>query len=79
MWKSKSNLLYDGRSVSQHVLVSGTPLGLMTRFYFFLSLAGKFHCSLSWGAVYDERTIYLYIFIYIYCMLYSYYYYFLND
>jgi hypothetical protein len=35
--KSKSKLLYDWRSVSQYVLVSGTPLGPMTRFYFFLS------------------------------------------
>jgi hypothetical protein len=40
--KSKSKLLYDWRSVSQYVLVSGTPLGPMTRFYFFLSF-----CSVS--------------------------------
>jgi hypothetical protein len=31
---SKSKLLYDWRSVSQYVLVSGTPLGPMTRFLF---------------------------------------------
>jgi hypothetical protein len=32
---SKSKLFYDLRSVSQYVLMSGTLLGSMTRFYFF--------------------------------------------
>jgi hypothetical protein len=44
-----------GQSVSQYVLVSGTT-GPMTRFYFFLSFAGKLLCSSSWGAPSDERT-----------------------
>jgi hypothetical protein len=35
------------QSVSQYVLVSGTPLGPMTRFYSFLSFAGKLLCSSS--------------------------------
>jgi hypothetical protein len=46
---SKSKLLYDWRSVSQHVLVSGTPLGPMTRFYFFLSFVGKLIFSSPWA------------------------------
>jgi hypothetical protein len=49
-------LLYDWRSVSQYVLVSGTLSGPMTRFYFFLSFAGQLLCSSSWGALSDERT-----------------------
>jgi hypothetical protein len=52
----KSKLLYDWRSVSHYVLVSGTPLGPMTRFYFFLSFAGKLLCSSSWSALSDDRT-----------------------
>jgi hypothetical protein len=54
--KLKLKLLYDWRSFSQYVLVSGTPLGPMTRFYFFLSFAGKLLWSSSWGALSDERT-----------------------
>jgi hypothetical protein len=42
--------------VSQYVLVSGTPLGPMTRFFFFLSFSGKLFSSSSWGALSDERT-----------------------
>jgi hypothetical protein len=39
--KSKSKLLYDWRSVSQYVLVLGTPLGPMARFFFFLLFCRK--------------------------------------
>jgi hypothetical protein len=57
---SKSKLLYDWRSVSQsvcqYVLVSGTPLGPMTRFLFFLYFAGQLLWSSSWGALSDEKT-----------------------
>jgi hypothetical protein len=55
----KLKLLYDWQSVSQYVLVSGTPLGPMTRFYFpppLFFLAGKLLCSSSWGALFDQRT-----------------------
>jgi hypothetical protein len=31
------------------ILVSGSPLGPMTRFFFFLSFAGQLFCSSSWG------------------------------
>jgi hypothetical protein len=41
--KSKSKLLYDWRAVSQYVLVSGTPLGPMIRFYFFLLFCRKIY------------------------------------
>jgi hypothetical protein len=47
VYNTKSKLLYDWRSVSQYVLVSGTPLGPMTRFYFFLSFVGKFSLLLG--------------------------------
>jgi hypothetical protein len=43
--------LMVGRSVSQYVLVSGTPLGPVTRIYFFHSSVGKLPCSSSWGAL----------------------------
>jgi hypothetical protein len=39
--ESESELLYDWRSVSQYILVSGTPLRPMTRFYFFLLFCRK--------------------------------------
>jgi hypothetical protein len=39
--KLKLKLLYEWRSVSQYVLMSGTPLELMTRFYFSLFLCQK--------------------------------------
>jgi hypothetical protein len=39
--KSKSKLLYDWRSISQYVLVSGIPLGPMTRLYFFFLFCQK--------------------------------------
>jgi hypothetical protein len=45
MSSHQSKLLYDWRSVSQYVLVSGAPLGPISRFYFFLSFAGKLLCS----------------------------------
>jgi hypothetical protein len=45
-----------GQSVSQYVLVSATPLGPMTGFFFFISFAGQLLCSSSWGALSDERT-----------------------
>jgi hypothetical protein len=32
------------------------PFGTMTRFYFFLSFAGKLLCYSFWGALPDERT-----------------------
>jgi hypothetical protein len=44
-------------TVTQYVLMSGTPLGPMTRFFFFLSFAGKLLCSWSCGALSDERTV----------------------
>jgi hypothetical protein len=47
---------YDRWSVGLSILVSGTPLGPMTRFYICLSFAGKLICSSSWGALSDERT-----------------------
>jgi hypothetical protein len=47
---------YDRRLVGLSVLVSGTSLGPMTRGFVFLSFAGQLLCSLSWGALYDERT-----------------------
>jgi hypothetical protein len=43
-------------TVSQYVLVLGTPLGPMTRFYIFLSFSGKLLWSSSWGALSDEGT-----------------------
>jgi hypothetical protein len=46
----------DRRSVGLFVLVSGNPLGPMTKFFFFLSFAGQFICSSFWGALSDERT-----------------------
>jgi hypothetical protein len=47
---------YDRRSVGLSVLVSGTPLKPMTRFFLFLSFAGQVLCSSSWGGLSDERT-----------------------
>jgi hypothetical protein len=44
-WRSVS------QSVSQYVLESGTPLGPMTIFYFFLSFARKLLCFSFWGAL----------------------------
>jgi hypothetical protein len=41
---------------SQYVLVSGTPLEPMARYYFFLSFARKLLCSSSWCALSDETT-----------------------
>jgi hypothetical protein len=52
--RSRSYFTTDGQSVSQYVLVSGTPLGPMTRFFFFLSFAGELLCSSSWGALWRE-------------------------
>jgi hypothetical protein len=37
------------QSVSQYVLVSGTPFGPMTRFYFFLSFVAKLLFSSPWA------------------------------
>jgi hypothetical protein len=54
---TKSKLLYDWRSVSQYVLVWGTPLGPMTRFFFFPSFAGKLLCSSSLGALSDDWSV----------------------
>jgi hypothetical protein len=51
--RSRSYFTTDGQSVN---MASATPLGPMTRFYFFLSFAGKLLCSSSWGALSDERT-----------------------
>jgi hypothetical protein len=42
--------------VSQYVLVSGTPLRPMTRFFFFVYFVGKLYFSSSWGALSEERT-----------------------
>jgi hypothetical protein len=44
----------DPRSVSQYVLVSGHPLGPMTRFYMFFGLTCT--CFIMSGALSDERT-----------------------
>jgi hypothetical protein len=46
----------DRRSVGLSVLVSNTPLGPMTRFFFFLSFAGQLVCSSSSGALSDEKS-----------------------
>jgi hypothetical protein len=54
--RSRSYFTTDGQSVSQYVLVSGTPSGPKTRFYFLLSFAGKLLCSSTWGALSDDRT-----------------------
>jgi hypothetical protein len=58
--RSRSYFTTDGQSVSQsvseYVLVSGIPLGPMSRFYFFLSFAGQLLCSSSWDALSDEST-----------------------
>jgi hypothetical protein len=55
--RSPSSFTTGGRSVSQFVSVSGTPLEPMTRFFFFLFFfVGKLLCSSSWGALSDERT-----------------------
>jgi hypothetical protein len=43
----RSYFTTGGRSVSHYVMVSGTPLRPMTRFYFFPSFAGKFLCFSS--------------------------------
>jgi hypothetical protein len=45
----------DWRSVGLSILVSGTPLGPMTRFFSFRSFAGQLHCSSSWNTLSDER------------------------
>jgi hypothetical protein len=53
---SELSLCCYRRSVGLSVLVSGTPLGPMTRFFFFLSFAGQLLCSSTWGALSDEKT-----------------------
>jgi hypothetical protein len=40
----------DRHAVGLSVLVSGTPLGSVTRFFFCLSFAGQLLCSSSWSA-----------------------------
>jgi hypothetical protein len=49
-------LLAISHSVGQYVLVSGTPLGHMTRFFFFFCFAWQLLCSSSWGTLSDKRT-----------------------
>jgi hypothetical protein len=51
--KSRLKPLYNWRSVNQYVLASGTSLGPMTKFYFFVSFAGKLFSSSSRGALSD--------------------------
>jgi hypothetical protein len=46
---------------SQYVLVSGTPLGPMTRFYFFLLSCWKIALLSSWCALSDVRTGLLFV------------------
>jgi hypothetical protein len=50
------SLYYGRRSVDQFVLVSGSPLGPMTRFYPFLSLVTIALMFFLLGALSDERT-----------------------
>jgi hypothetical protein len=52
---SRSHFTTDGRSVSLHILVSGTPLRPMTIFFFFHSFTRQLLCSPSLGALSDER------------------------
>jgi hypothetical protein len=60
LWRNSSRAelswCYHQRLVCLSVLVSCTPLGPMTRFFVFLSLAGQLRCSSSWGGLSDERT-----------------------
>jgi hypothetical protein len=46
----------DRRSVGLSVLMSGTPLGSVATFIFFLSFAGQLLCFSSWGAHSNDRT-----------------------
>jgi hypothetical protein len=47
----------DGQSVSQHVLVSSTLVGLLPRYYFLsVCCCLKFAVFFLWGALSDERT-----------------------
>jgi hypothetical protein len=51
-FKSKSELLYDWRSVSQHVLVWSTLVGLAIRYYFLSECCClKFAVLFLWGAL----------------------------
>jgi hypothetical protein len=54
--ESESELLYDWRSVSQFILVSGTLWGPWPDFTFSFCYAGKLLYSLSCCALSDERT-----------------------
>jgi hypothetical protein len=46
----------DRRPIGLFVFVSGTLLGPMTRFLFFISFAGQMLCSSYWGALSNERV-----------------------
>jgi hypothetical protein len=50
------SLYYGRQSVDQFVLVSGSPLGPMARFYPFLSLVTIALLFFLLGALSDERT-----------------------
>jgi hypothetical protein len=55
--RSGSYFTTDGQSVSQYIFVSGTPLGPRTRFYSFLSFAGKVLCSKSLAPSLTRRRV----------------------
>jgi hypothetical protein len=50
--KIESVLCCNRRSIGQSVLEQSTHLGLMTRFFYYLTVAGL----LMWGVLSDERT-----------------------
>jgi hypothetical protein len=61
LWRLKSKLLYDWRSVSQsvsqYVLVSSSLVGLATRYYVLSECCClKFAVLFLWGTLSDEKT-----------------------
>jgi hypothetical protein len=57
LYRSRSHFTTGGRSVSQHVLVSSTLVGLATRYYFVSECCClKFAILFVWGVLSNERT-----------------------